>query len=154
MSQGSAVAISRSDLLTNCHVVENRSLVFIKQGETITQARTVSADPETDRCILRVSGEALTSVVGVRTFDSLEVGEAVFTVGSPSGLERTLGSGIVSGLRRSEGQRFVQTDAPSSPGSSGGGLFDSSGNLIGITTFKVRKTDGIFFAIAAEDFYR
>jgi serine protease Do len=82
------------------------------------------------------------------------VGEEVYTIGSPSGLESTLGQGIISGLRQLESQRLIQTTAPISPGSSGGGLFDRSGNVIGITTFMISKGQSLNFAIAADDYFR
>ena len=151
---GSAVAITQGRLLTNCHVVEKRPMVWIKQAEIVEQATVLSADGETDRCILSVGRELLAPVAGIRRYDDLKVGEEVYTIGSPSGLENTLGQGIVSGLRRLDGQRLVQTTAQISPGSSGGGLFDKSGNLIGITTFKLQESEGLNFAIAAEDYFR
>jgi serine protease Do len=75
-------------------------------------------------------------------------------IGSPSGLESTLGQGIMSGLRTVAGQHLVQTTAPISPGSSGGGLFDGAGNLIGITSFILKNSQGLNFAVAAEDYFR
>ena len=129
-------------------------MVWIKQAEIVEQATVLSADGETDRCILSVGRELLAPVAGIRRYDDLKVGEEVYTIGSPSGLENTLGQGIVSGLRRLDGQRLVQTTAQISPGSSGGGLFDKSGNLIGITTFKLQESEGLNFAIAAEDYFR
>ena len=82
------------------------------------------------------------------------MGEPVYTIGSPSGLENTLGTGIISGLRTADGLHFVQTNAQVSPGSSGGGLFDSAGDLIGITEFTLKNSQGLNFAIAAEDYFR
>ena len=67
----------------------------------------------------------------------LEVGQQVFAIGSPRGLEHTLTRGIISALRetKTKTSRLIQTDAAISPGSSGGGLFDQEARLIGITTF-------------------
>jgi S1-C subfamily serine protease len=151
---GSAVAVTRNQLLTNCHIVENRPLVWIKKAEVVERATVVSADLETDRCILSLGKNILAEPVGFRTYNELRIGEDVYTIGSPSGLETTLGQGIVSGLRQFQGQRLVQTTAQISSGSSGGGLFDKSGNLIGITTFKFGDSEGLNFAIAAEEFFR
>ena len=86
-------------------------------------------------------------------YTDLKVGERVYSVGAPSGLERTLGEGIISGLRATSEGQFIQMTAPISPGSSGGGLFDSSGNLIGITTFLLKEAQAINFAIAAENIW-
>jgi S1-C subfamily serine protease len=83
------------------------------------------------------------------------VGETVYTIGSPKGLVNTLGSGLVSGLRRSDGDvELIQISAPLSEGSSGGGLFDDRGNLIGVTTFTIRDSQNLNFAIAASQFWR
>ena len=94
---------------------------------------------------------------GVRSYDSLQVGEAAYTLGSPVGLELTLSNGIVSGRRDEEQRHYVQTTAPISPGSSGGGLFDARGNLIGITTLALvgreRLNQSLNFAIPADAFY-
>ena len=103
---------------------------------------------------LAVKGEVLNPVDGLRGFEELHVGEQVYTIGSPSALESTLGQGIVSGLRTVAGQHLVQTTAPISPGSSGGGLFDGAGNLIGITSFMLKNSQGLNFAVAAEDYFR
>jgi hypothetical protein len=154
ISQGSAVAITRSRLLTNYHVVEGQRFVFVKQGDDFFEATVVAGDKDSDRCMLAVKGEPLTPVDGLRGFGELRVGEPVYTIGSPSGLESTLGQGIVSGLRTVAGQQLVQTTAPISPGSSGGGLFDSAGNLVGITSFMLKNSQGLNFAIAAEDYFR
>lgn len=154
LALGSAVAVDASNLLTNCHIIKRRPLIAIIQNEDVRPVRVVSADFGTDRCILAVDDGGLQRVPGVRPFDDLDIGEATFTVGSPSGLERTLGEGIVSGLRSVRGVRYVQTTAPISEGSSGGGLFDAYGNLIGITTQYVYGGQALNFAIAAEEYWR
>ena len=154
LSQGSAIAVSPQHLLTNCHVIKEKVLIAIVQGKEVKEAKLTSADPSTDRCILKVDEPSLLSPQGVRRYSDLKVGERVYTVGAPSGLERTLGEGIISGLRTSSEGRFIQTTAPISPGSSGGGLFDRSGNLIGVTTFLLKEAQAINFALAAEDFWR
>ena len=152
LSQGSAVAISLNSLLTNCHVIKNRPLIAVLQGEKILEAQIVAADALKDRCILTVPESNLSPVQGVRKFADLKVGERVYSVGAPSGLELTLGEGIISGLRSSKKARLIQTTAPISPGSSGGGLFDSSGNLIGITTFLLKESQALNFAVSAEEY--
>jgi S1-C subfamily serine protease len=83
--------------------------------------------------------------------------EPMDTLGAPSGLDLTLTDGILSARREDEGVRYVQTTAPISPGSSGGGLFDVRGNLVGITTLSVvgqqHLNQSLNFAIAAEMFW-
>lgn len=151
---GSAVAIDGDTLLTNCHVVVDMAVVYIKQGRRMARVRPVAADEASDRCLLRADDVQLKPVAGMRDYDDLKVGESVFSIGAPRGLEATLGQGLVSGLRTIKAVRYVQTTAPISAGSSGGGLFDTAGNLLGVTTFQYRESQGINFAIAAEDYFR
>jgi S1-C subfamily serine protease len=153
VSQGSAVAVSKQELITNCHVVENAPFIVVIQKDHVTEAKLVKSNPASDRCIIRVGIASLSPIQGVRTFSDLSVGERVYSVGTPSGLEQTLGEGLISGLRENKGVKLIQTTAPISPGSSGGGLFDASGNLIGVTTFMLRDTQALNFAIAAEQFW-
>ena len=151
--QGSAVAVAKNIALTNCHVVARSSVIVLIQNDELYEAILKYADFGSDRCLLETQTKNLVPVSGIRPYDSLKVGEAVYSIGSPGGLEHTLGEGIVSGLRRSEGRRYIQTSAPISPGSSGGGLFDQHANLIGITTFLLRDAQNLNFAIAAGDFW-
>jgi len=154
-SHGSAVAISSKEAITNCHVVANAKSIILANAARTLRAEVVSADPLPDRCYLRVPEGELDPVSGIRDYTTLAVGEAVFTIGSPKGLVNTLGSGLLSGLRKSEGEaEYIQITAPVSEGSSGGGLFDDRGNLIGVTTFTVRDSQNLNFAIAASEFWR
>ncbi len=154
-SHGSAVAVSSKEAITNCHVVAHAKSIILANAARTLQAELVSADPSTDRCYLKVLDGELDPVSGIRDYASLTVGEVVFTIGSPKGLVNTLGSGLLSGLRKSEGKaEYIQTTAPVSEGSSGGGLFDDRGNLIGVTTFTVRDSQNLNFAIAASEFRR
>jgi S1-C subfamily serine protease len=157
-AQGSAVAISATELLTNCHVVQGALKLALKQSKKAWPARVTRADPATDRCIISATGAVLQPVMGVRSYESLAVGEAAYTLGSPVGLELTLSNGIVSGRRDEQGHHYVQTTAPISPGSSGGGLFDGRGNLIGITTSvlvgREHLNQSLNFAIPADAFWQ
>jgi S1-C subfamily serine protease len=158
VSQGSAVAVSPTELLTNCHVVQGSRSLVVRQDHVQWNGRIDRADPKTDRCIVVVPNGSFTPIAGVRPYESLEVGESVYTLGSPIGLELTLANGILSGRREEGGRRYVQTTAPISPGSSGGGLFDARGNLIGITTLaivgKERLNQALNFAIPADAFWK
>jgi S1-C subfamily serine protease len=148
---GSAVAISENELLTNCHVVKGASAVVLLREGSKQVAKVISANPDADRCILAISGN-LPSWVKVRPYADVKVGEHAYTIGTPKGLELTLAEGIVSSKRSADGTRYIQTSAPISPGSSGGGLFDAQGNLIGITTFMLKDSQNLNFAIAAEEY--
>jgi S1-C subfamily serine protease len=157
-SQGSAVAVTPTELVTNCHVIRGAVKLTLKQGEQTWPARVNRADPATDRCTVTVDGATFTPVAGVRDYDSIEVGEAAYTLGSPVGLELTLSSGLISGRREEDGHKYVQTTAPISPGSSGGGLFDARGNLIGVTTLvlvgREHLNQSLNFAIPVDSFGR
>ena len=153
-SQGSAVAISTKRLWTNCHVVDDNRLIYLFQEDKIHEVRLVWRDRKADRCILEVDNLRLQHVSAIREYASLMVGEKVYTVGAPYGLEHTLGEGLVSGKRNREGVELIQTSAPIAPGSSGGGLFDEQGRLVGITTFLIQDAQAINFSIAADSFPR
>jgi S1-C subfamily serine protease len=156
VAYGSAVAISDSEALTNCHVVIGSEETTIggdgQQGSAPVEI--VGADYAADRCVIRSRSLRLVPVTGLRRFDSLGVGEPVYAIGNPYRLERTLSDGLLSGKRQlRKDLRYLQTSAPISPGSSGGGLFDARGNLIGITTSTLRGSQNLNFAIPAEDFW-
>lgn len=151
---GSAVAITDHLLLTNCHVVKGRDLIKIVQNEVATDAKLVAGKMGLDRCVLRADSITLQPVHGVRPFDDLAVGEHVYAIGAPLRLEHTLSEGLISSLHPRSGVNLVQTSAPISPGSSGGGLFDDRGNLIGITTLQfIGRAQNLNFAIAASDYW-
>ncbi len=155
-SLGSAIAIGPRELLTNCHVVGRATAVTLEREGASMPAKVVSANPEADRCVLRVDAgsEAIPTWVRVRPYADIKIGERAFTVGAPRGFELSLAEGIVSSKRVKDDGRLIQTSAPISEGSSGGGLFDAQGNLIGITTFMIRDAQNLNFAIAAEEYVK
>jgi hypothetical protein len=156
--QGSAVAVTKTELLTSCHVIDGARKIIAKQGKSEHVVKVVRSDPKTDRCVLGVADPTFVPVRGVRAYNDLEVGEPVYTLGAPSGLELTLSNGIVSGLREGKALRLVQTTAPISPGSSGGGLFDAHGNVVGITSLvlvgRERLNQSLNFAVPADSFWK
>lgn len=88
--------------------------------------------------------------VNVGSVGSLRIGQRVYALGAPYGLDLTISEGIVSSLRTISAGTVIQTTAPVSPGSSGGGLFDGSGNLVGIVTFQHRYGQNLNFAHPAD----
>lgn len=149
-SQGSAVVIGPGRLVTNCHVLAKMSRFQVTKDNVSFGGKLEFPDPENDVCQLRVDNFHAPAVE-LADMDTLRVGARVYAIGTPQGLETTLSDGLLSGLRRdSTGQlMFVQTTAPISPGSSGGGLFDAEGRLIGITTFTRRESQNINLAVPA-----
>jgi peptidoglycan hydrolase-like protein with peptidoglycan-binding domain len=150
IAEGSAVAISKQHLFTNCHVLEGGEIYFIQMNEVIIQASIHASKPADDQCILQVQND-LPAHVPVAKLDTVVMGQHVYAIGYPIGV-RSLSDGIVSSLFVNDRPPKIQVTAPISPGSSGGGLFDEKGNLVGITTYRLREADSMNFAIAAEDF--
>jgi len=148
---GSAVAISDNELLTSCHVTGDLAEVKIARAKDEMPAKVISRNVDADRCVLRTDTK-LAKWVTVRPYDDIKVGERAITIGTPQGLELTAAEGIVSSKRVYNQTRVVQTSAPISQGSSGGGLFDARGHLLGITTFYFRGGQNLNFAVAAEEY--
>ena len=96
---GSAVAISSRQLVTNCRIVNTRPIIYVKQGDVRDRARLLYAQADTDRCYLQIEKIKVNPVRGVRSYNDLVVGERVYSIGAPAGLENTLGEGLISGLR-------------------------------------------------------
>jgi tetratricopeptide (TPR) repeat protein len=146
---GSGVALAQDLLITNCHVIQNSSSLRIRRGEQNWTARLLVAMPEHDLCGIRPSGLTM-QPAQMSPASGLATGEHVYAVGSPEGLELTFSEGLISALRDSGGAHVIQTTAPISPGSSGGGLFDTHGKLIGITTFYLNEGQSLNFALPSE----
>ena len=152
---GSAVAVSDHALLTNCHVVLGHKTIVLRQHDARGTAMLAHVDAEADRCFINTDDMMLHPIQGVRRFKDLHVGESVYSLGTPDGLEQSFSGGMVSGLRDQAGRHLVQHTAPTWPGSSGGGLFDARGNLIGITneSAAMAGAPGLNLAIAADDYW-
>ena len=147
---GSAVAISDSELLTNCHVVGEFDEVELVRAKDEQTARVVSKNADADRCGLHATTNCRPG--SPWPYEDIKVGERAVTIGTPQGLELTVAEGIVSSKRVFNHGRVIQTSAPISQGSSGGGLFDARGHLLGITTFYFKAGQNLNFAVAAEEF--
>lgn len=150
VSQGSGVLVGKNLIVTNCHVVQDAGSIVLVQKDIHTKASLKYKDIERDLCMLATEREVAAQPVVISTSTQLERGKAVYAVGAPLGLELTISDGIVSGLRKAVGGFIIQTSAATSPGSSGGGLFDDSGRLVGITTYQYAKGQNLNFAVPAE----
>ena len=133
-------------IATNAHVVNGASEIVLKQGAGSYKATIEFLDEETDIALLKTD-EAIIPMIDFANNSSKQTGEKVYAIGSPLGLENSISEGIISGTREKNGVFLIQTTAPISPGNSGGGLFDSEGKLIGITTFKLKGGENLNFAI-------
>ena len=133
-------------------MINNPAKINLRQGTKRLSAFLTSADPEGDRCILHVAQPLPGYVISAKGSSALRVGEDVAAIGNPKGLDTSLSRGIIAQKRQKSGRAYLQTDAALSSGSSGGGLFDAAGNLVGITTFTVAAGENLNFAIAVEEF--
>ncbi len=143
-SGSGSVIDQEGHILTNHHVIEGAQKVAVSFGGQKNYAATVvGRDPNTDLAVIKLlerPKEPLT-VVPLGDSDKLEVGQKVLAIGNPFGLDRTLTTGVISGLQRPIRARnnvpiegAIQTDASINPGNSGGPLLDSHGRMIGINS--------------------
>jgi S1-C subfamily serine protease len=139
-----SVIDEQGDILTNFHVIADAEKLTVSFGSGKTYpAKVIGKDPDTDLAVIRLSEtpkEALT-IVPLGDSDKLIVGQKVLAIGNPFGLDRTLTTGVISGLQRpiraTNGRAIegaIQTDASINPGNSGGPLLDSHGRMIGINS--------------------
>ena len=150
---GSGVVLDREGhILTNSHVISgvDSIIVTLFTGEEYP-AKVVGEDPITDLAVLKISAPAKDLLPATFTDSSrLLVGQKIFAIGNPFGLERTLTSGLISSLNRSIPGRLpgraikgtIQIDAAINPGNSGGVLLDTQGKMIGINTAIASKSGG------------
>jgi len=149
ISQGSAVALTTRLAATNCHVLEKKEAYGAKTATAVILFRLIAGDARRDVCVIQTDKE-LSPIETVRRYEDLKVGERVYAIGSPHGLENTLSEGIISGLRVRDGTKYIQITAPITHGSSGGGLFDERGRLIGLTTLGM-DSGNLNFAVAIDE---
>jgi S1-C subfamily serine protease len=160
---GSGFVIDKQgDIVTNDHVVQSASSIRVGfNGGVSYPARIVGADPSSDLAVIRV--EAPVAALHPLAFDdasAIRVGDPVYAIGNPFGLDRTMTAGIVSATRRDiqspNGRTIpnaIQTDAPINHGNSGGPLLDARGRVIGVNAQiqggTVDANVGIGFAISS-----
>ena len=156
---GSGVIVNKDGyILTNSHVVANgnakKITVLFNNGDQV-QANLMWFDQTLDLAIIRVDITGLPAME-LGDSDDLQVGELSIAIGNPLGLEfeRTVTSGIISGLNRSVPvdqntviDNLIQTDAAINPGNSGGPLLNANGEVIGINTAKIKGGEGLGFSI-------
>src|SRR5262249_42131392 len=145
-------------ILTNSHVIEGATKLTVNfGGEKVYPATEVGRDPDTDLAVIKIDPPPGLPVVSLGDSDKLVVGQKVLAIGNPFGLDRTLTTGVISGLQRpirgTNGHPIdaaIQTDASINPGNSGGPLLDKYGKLIGVNAQILSPSGssaGIGFAI-------
>ena len=143
-SGSGSVIDQEGNILTNYHVIEGATKLAVSfGGQKNYAAQLVGGDPDTDLAVIKLiekPKEPLT-IIALGDSDKLDVGQKVLAIGNPFGLDRTLTTGVISGLQRPIRARngrpiegAIQTDASINPGNSGGPLLDSHGRMIGINS--------------------
>jgi len=146
---GTGVVMPGGEVATNFHVIEKADRIAVSFQGKQYPAEKINADKARDLCSLVALGLSSTPIELGSTRE-LKVGARVYAIGTPRGLDQTISEGIISSLRETTGGRYIQTTAPASPGSSGGGLFDEEGRLIGIMSFQISGGQSLNFAAPVE----
>ena len=168
---GSGVIIDKEGhAITNAHVVQGeqklKATVWFPQADgtlqrvEIDKVELLAVNNHLDLALLKIphpEGKDF-QFAPVQREEKLEIGQPVFAIGNPLGLERTLTQGVISTTQRSfDGLTYIQTDTPINPGNSGGPLFNTRGEVIGITNMGIRGGEALGFAIPSryvKDFIR
>jgi S1-C subfamily serine protease len=161
LGNGSGVIIRLNGyILTNNHVVAGADRILVSVGVTNKEAKVVGTDPTTDLAVIKIEGTGYPAI-DIGSSADLQVGQWVMAVGSPFGLEKTVTSGIISALQRSEQAQsetsndittytnLIQTDAAINPGNSGGALVDEHGKLVGLNSLIQSPSSGVGAAQSA-----
>jgi serine protease Do len=149
-------------LITNFHVIEGETEISVEvyqqrdghlDRETYKQVKIIAINKFHDLALLHIEdkGAPKFKAVTLGSSDALNVGDGVFAIGSPLGLERTVTQGILSTkTRQMEGELYLQTSTQINPGNSGGPLFNLAGEVVGVTNMKITFGEGLGFAIPVE----
>lgn len=149
ISLGSGFFVRDGEVASNLHVVEGAARGYAKiigqMGKYDIEGIT-AVDPERDLVVLKISG-ARAAALALGDSESVQVGETVYAVGNPQGLEGTFSHGIVSGIREVGIDKLLQLTALISPGSSGGPVLNGKGEVIGVSVATFRGGQNLNFAI-------
>jgi serine protease Do len=142
---GSAITVAEGILVTNCHVTSKAVTVRVIASGMAWAATEQVADVTHDVCFLRVP-EWPHPPLRLRRAGPLRVGQPVTAMGFTA-MAMSLRSGAITGLHAYEKAQIIETDTAFNSGASGGGLFDEEGSLIGMLTFRMRGSNGHYFAV-------
>jgi hypothetical protein len=149
ISLGSGFFVADDLIATNLHVLEGASSGYVRPVGTKAKGAilgVVVADSDNDLAVVKVSGVSAPSLPLGDDADS-EVGESVYAVGNPSGLEGTFSQGIISGIREFQKHKVLQITAPISPGSSGGPVVNDAGSVVGVAVATIQGGQNLNFAV-------
>ncbi|MDP2922339.1 MAG: tetratricopeptide repeat protein [Candidatus Omnitrophota bacterium] len=139
-------------IVTNFHVMRGAKevVVKLKDGKVYPVTGIIHYDPNLDTCILKINANNLPTI-SIGDSNTIVIGETIYNIGTPLGLEYSFSSGIVSGKRDLSNIKYLQFTAPASPGNSGGPLINPQGQAIGIVTFLIQGGQNLNFALAINE---
>jgi S1-C subfamily serine protease len=146
---GSGFIVDPSGVIVTCYHVINGAypaVVKLLNGASFRDISVLGCDSAKDVAVIKVRGRNLPAV-GLADADGDDVGERVVAIGNPRGLENTISDGLLSGVREMDGYELLQISAPISPGSSGGPVFSSSGQVIGIASAFLKESQNLNFCV-------
>lgn len=149
LSLGSGFFVGDGQIATNLHVVEGAARGYAKlvgQETKFNIEGYTAIDEKRDLIILKVTAFGM-PVISLGNSDLVQVGEMVYAVGNPRGLEGTFSDGIISSIRPVGSDKLIQITAPLSPGSSGGPVLNRRGKVIGVSVLTIRDGQNLNFAI-------
>lgn len=149
LSLGSGFFVRDGEIVSNLHVVEGAARGYAKLVGKKTKYNIegiTAVDLKLDIVVLKIATSGFTAL-SLGNSDSVQVGESVYAVGNPQGLEGTFSQGIVSSIREIGADKLLQITAPISPGSSGGPVLNSKGKVIGVSVATFRGGQNLNFAI-------
>jgi hypothetical protein len=146
---GSAVTVGPELVVTNCHVTRAARRIEVVRGGARWAAVAQASELARDLCLLRVPG-LRSPAVALGSAETLGVGQPVVALGYTGGVGIQNSRGEVQDLHRHDGGLVIQSSNFFNSGASGGGLFDESGRLVGVLTFRLRGTDTHYYAAPAE----
>lgn len=149
LSLGTGFFVARDLIVTNFHVVDGATRVsarVVGGGERLAVDGVVAADPVHDLAVVRLFGQGA-SPLDLGRSDSVAVGDSVYVIGNPEGLEGTVSTGVVSAIRSTASGVLMQMTAPVSPGSSGGPVLNTKGEVVGVAAGAMGAGQNLNFAV-------
>lgn len=149
LSLGSGFFVRDGEIASNLHVVEGAARGYAKLVTRKTKydiEGVTAVDAERDLVLLKISAPG-SPTLSLANSDAVQVGDSVYAVGNPQGLEGTFSQGIISSIREVGADKLLQITAPISPGSSGGPVLNAKGEVIGVSVATFRGGQNLNFAI-------
>jgi pentatricopeptide repeat protein len=153
---GGFIADKEGIVVTSHHVIadveeQEKISIRLKDGRVFPFfGKTIQINLMLDFVVFKIDAENLPSL-SMGDSDAFQAGETIYVIGSPYGLEQSFSNGMLSGIRNSNGSKYLQFTAPVSPGSSGSPLINSRGEAIGIVTSTIEPAQNLNFALAINE---